>query len=1661
MNQFSSAKIKTIAGLVGMALLLLANSALATLTISTANQNNAAAFTPTWAVAPNSLLAGLSPSASFGNFTQESAGGLSKLTDGAIGPILASGNQTALATCGNNGGQMVIYDLPANANGYNITNISTYSGWGNGGRHAQAYTLYYATKASPRNFILLGNVVYSGGFTGNNPNNPSANQVIWADSTGAAIAANTAAIMIDFSTPTDPNGENGYSGYSEITVQGPAAVNVVTQTVAIAASNQNGANPFTPNWTLETPNLISGLAPTTANGNFYQESPTSLGSRNVNSLTAGGSLTISSATITANNANTTSPNYLTGGGGGGTTLIYTLTNNTVNGSDVTNIIVYNGWADNGRFGQYYYVSYSTVAAPTTYIPITLVYYIPSVPGNTPVANRVAITSTNGVPLGSAVATIKFDFSSPPDAAAFNNGYQGYAQIIVQGHDTTAPPPPPSPVLTQDTLPSYAATVVGDQITFTASYSNTPPVTPQWLFVGNGVTNTINTGVVNATNNGVVTSTVTINNLTTNSSGYYTLEGLNATNGAAAPSFSSRAQLVVNSTPSPVGSIVMNYAEQAGLGAISPVNVSTNFYPFWTIDTANDLIQGSLTNSSPGVPGTFIAGLGNFNFNGGAGAVENPDPTILSDGSFGYQVYWPNVGGNLTLCSCGVGGAGDTMTYTLPATATYGFDVTNITVYGGWADHGRNEQKYQILYSTVANPTTFINLGTFDYNPNDPANQPSATRTMLLPVSGALAKNVYAVEINWNVASAPKNNWEGYSEVVVQGIPSLANPVLVQDTLPAYAETMVGDQVVFTAAFSNAPAANVQWQFITTNNVVSNIAGANTTTLTLNNVQLTNSGSYRLEAVSQANGAAIAFSSAAQLVVNPVPTPVNNIVFTAAGQTGYGPGSTGTSTNFTPTWTADTANDLILGFQDGGLNSPGSVYAGIGNFGLAGSYGDPAILSDGDTGFLTYNPGTGGNSTLVTCGPYSTVSGANYAGVSLTYTLNTGSAVNGFDLTNIVVYGGWGDSGQNEQKYQVLYSTVGAPNTFIPMTGWVDYLPTDPNGWQSATRTTLTPAAGVMAKNVYAVQISFNNQAVIPKNFYSGYSEIIVGGQVAPARPLLTQDVTPTTAEDVQGSSLTLTASFVNATSYQWLKNGTNLSGATSSTLTLNNLQVTDTATNGGYSLVALSANGTNVSSACTVLIDPAPVAVSNVITGFAYQTSAGVGFAPTWDTSALSSSLIYGVSASGQSGDFTGAGDQAAGVPVLNDGNYGVFASDGTHAAFAAAGPGAGKYISYLLGNNPNGYTVTNIQIAGGWNDNGRDSQYYTVLYSTVANPTLFSPLVAVTNNLSTPPYGVGDETVVRATMTAASGVLASNVAAIYVDFQYPQGVPNGYSGYSEISVFGSPSVTPPPAGPVITAAHVDGSTNIIWTVETPNLIAGQLPSSYGSGVFTEEGCNVTNLTDGNIGYGAAFGASCGDDGAAVPWIIFSPTNGGSWNLTNIVVYTLWTDYGRDGQYYNLSYSTTSAPAVFLPLVSVAYNPYVAPGVSDSGNRVQITPPAGQTMLASNVAAVKFDFSSQGTEDYGWTGYSEIVLQGANLAPVLPPAAPVIAAPYISGGNLILTGMGGTPNSPYTWLSTTNLAAPIIWTTNSTGTLNGAGGFSNAIPVSGSTPAKFFRLRQP
>ena len=860
---------------------------------------------------------------------------------------------------------------------------------------------------------------------------------------------------------------------------------------------------------------------------------------------------------------------------------------------------------------------------------------------------------------------------------------------------------------------------------------------------------------------------------------------------------------------------------------------------WTIE-GDSLIAGQ-------VPATAA---GNF-------AQESATGTpALTDGAF------TSVTGVGSYATCG-NNAGQIAVFSVTNSAN-GSDITNIIVYSGWGDAGRDGQFYNISYSTPAAPVTFIPLASIFYNPA--AGTPSANRVAIHRADGGpLAVNVANIKFDFTPQTGEVDNgYSGYAEIILEGTNSsplsvAPSPYLISDTLPGTASDVIGGSVSFSAIYSNSPAATYQWQVIS-GGITNDIAGETNTTLTLNNLQLANTGSYRLKAINATNSTGIAYTTASPLTVSSVPSPVNNIITATASQTGLG--INGVSTNFYPTWIVPT-NSLLHGFVIGSPDVPGQFVPGSGNYGLANANSDPTILTDGANGWYSFWPGFDSSVNQNTCG----IGGG---GTSLTYTIDTSSAANGFDITNIVVFGGWGVNTHDQQKYRILFSTVDAPTSFQSME-LVDYTPVTPNGVQSATRVTLAPAPGVaaLARHVKEVKFDFNQlQPPTPKGGYEGYSEIIVAGRPTPPIPTITTNAAPFVASDVVGGQISIYAGLTGATSLQWQKNGTNIPGATTAVLTLNNLQLTNT---GNYRLVGSNSFGTETTLACALTVNPLPAPVSNVITAIATQTKTGGSFGGTWDNTTLGSSLIYGTSPSSSgNGDFTALfnNEGADGPSVLTDGSFGYidFAQSGSHSSFTCIGSDsqAGNFVTYTLAGPMNGYDLTNIVVSAGWNDGGRDQQAYTVYYSTVANVTNFIPLKSVNFN----PVNPDGTSLNKVTLTPATGALAQNVAAIKFDMTSPAGE-NGYSGYSEIAVYGS----------------------------------------------------------------------------------------------------------------------ASAALVIAPSI---------------GSATQ------------------------------------------------------------SGGNLVVTGTGGyPPNSGYTWLTATNLSAPIIWTTNTTGVLDGTGAFSNSIPINSATPAGFFRLRIP
>jgi hypothetical protein len=254
--------------------------------------------------------------------------------------------------------------------------------------------------------------------------------------------------------------------------------------------------------------------------------------------------------------------------------------------------------------------------------------------------------------------------------------------------------------------------------------------------------------------------------------------------------------------------------------------------------------------------------------------------------------------------------------------------------------------------------------------------------------------------------------------------------------------------------------------------------------------------------------------------SPISVPVPPII-TMTNQTGSGSGT------FYPSWTVMTNGSLIAG------QAPSTA---LGNFSLeAPGRNVNCLTTSNDLGITLINGGATSSTNYVTCGD------GSGAGSTIIYTLTT--STNGYDLTNITVYGGWANNGRDQQAYAVYYSTASAPTNFISL-AVVNYNPSIGSGIQSATRVTLTSTNGVLASNVAAVKFDFTSPTT--PNGYCGYAAItIFGTPVIP--PAMPANLGATLQTGVAGIIMTV-GSLVVGRNYE-LQSTTNLASGVWSTET--------------------------------------------------------------------------------------------------------------------------------------------------------------------------------------------------------------------------------------------------------------------------------------------------------------------------------------------------------------------------------------------------------------------------------------------------------------------------------------------------------------------------------
>jgi hypothetical protein len=731
--------------------------------------------------------------------------------------------------------------------------------------------------------------------------------------------------------------------------------------------------------------------------------------------------------------------------------------------------------------------------------------------------------------------------------------------------------------------------------------------------------------------------------------------------------------------------------------------------------------------------------------------------------------------------------------------------------------------------------------------------PLATNASYVVTNSTVSATEYQVIVTNSLGSSSTS--APVTLTVIQG-----PPVIVQDTLPSVSPSdMVGSSETFTVVFTGDQPMGYQWQVDYLHGagpgpITGKTAnGTTNSTLILTNLQVSDTGEYTCVVT---NDQSVTFgstvSTASYLTVTALPAADSyGVIQAQAAQEGFGG-----NTLFTPTWVLPT-NSLIAGVEP--INASTN-----GNFQLVGCFGTN-VLTDGTFGTIT--PAAAGE-------PMATIGNPSQGpGYYVSYLLPTNA--NGWDITNIAIYGGWTDNGRDQQSINIFYSTVAAPTNFSSEVTQVNFKPSAPANVQVAARSILTSGTTTPAivHNVAGIQFNMNLQAGgFNDNGWEGYSQFQIFGTASAPAPIWVQNMVPGTGSDVVGSAVTLScvASYALPLTYHWTVayldghgsgsvTGTSANTLTNSSLILTNLQFSDSGT---YTLLAtnVAARTGLVSLPCAFVVNPAPTAdYLGVIDSPASQTGNSAVLTPTWTIA--SGSLIAGMLPSAtNAGNFTQE-TATVGLPVLTDGIVGYIG--GGDQAMVTAGSSAGTGFTYTLPASTYGYNISSIVVYGGWGDGGRDEQEYTISASQYNAPTAFTLLTAFDYAPPTEVTGPGAPNMTRVTYTAGTGAyLARNVAELAWNFNVrlpgahttTTGGENGYQGYSEIDVYGTPATAPAPITFVTNmvpeaGSDVTGSSVTMYCAATsPNLpLTYQWQASYGAGPGPVNGTPANGTTNSSL----------------------------------------------------------------------------------------------------------------------------------------------------------------------------------------------------------------------
>ncbi len=160
-------------------------------------------------------------------------------------------------------------------------------------------------------------------------------------------------------------------------------------------------------------------------------------------------------------------------------------------------------------------------------------------------------------------------------------------------------------------------------------------------------------------------------------------------------------------------------------------------------------------------------------------------------------------------------------------------------------------------------------------------------------------------------------------------------------------------------------------------------------------------------------------------------------------------------------------------------------------------------------------------------------------------------------------------------------------------------------------------------------------------------------------------------------------------------------------------------------------------------------------------------------------------------GDFGSNGTSAPGH--INE--EGVWVTDGnaSHPDTCAINNGAVATYTFDTSANTAGYNVTNINLYSSWSDEGRDAMNVTVAYSTVAAPNTYTDIATAS----------GDPGLCNAAYITTD---LTGVKSIRFSFGDQE---NGYAGYNELDVIGTP--IPEPSAAILALFSIIGLLAYAW----------------------------------------------------------------------------------------------------------------------------------------------------------------------------------------------------------------------------------------------------------